>query len=216
MTRIWPFRAVAVAAAILLSGCLLMDERHTWYLDADTGAVAWTVLTQDVRSDARTAGDRDAEELAFWNEVRTENHATARAFRQLGAGTVRTRALRPLPPFSIVTEGEFPTIDALGRGLLAATSLTGTSYLERDATTSVWTLTLRDPNAEGDVEENDVVALLSAIDTLRVVLVRGRFESASGFKLSGDRRVATITLPEDADDNVMVVLRLQWTTDDRL
>ena len=216
MTRIWRFSAVAAAAALLGSGCLLMDERHTWYLDADTGAVVWTVLTQDVRSDARTAADRDAEELAFWNEVRAENHPAARAFRQLGAGAVRTRALRPLPPFSIVTEGEFPTLDALGRGLLAETGLTGTCYLERDASSSVWTLTLRDPHAEDDLDsDDDVAALLSAFDTLRVVLVRGRFESASGFQLSGDRRVATISLPEDVDENVMVVLQLRWTVDGR-
>jgi len=57
--------------------------------------------------------------------------------------------------------------------------------------------------------------LLNDLNQLKVVLIDGRFESAEGFKLSGDRRVATFIDLSDrhevqgADDSV-VTLKLRW------
>jgi hypothetical protein len=55
------------------------------------------------------------------------------------------------------------------------------------------------------------MAVLHNLDSLRIVLARGRFESAQGFDLSADRRVATLSPTPAADpDAPVIVVRLRW------
>lgn len=213
MQNHWRHTGMVLASAALFTGCLIKDVRHIWYLDPASGALNWTVFEDDVRSDAASATDRDLEELAFWREVQAEQHATARAFRQLGAAEIRTRILRARPPYGIVTDATFPSIDELGRRLLVATGLVGSSTLAREDNAMVWTMIARDPHAEDRPPDDDVTALIGDLDSLRIVLAHGRFEEATGFRLDRDHRVATFT-QEDVDqpvDDAMMVLRLRWT-----
>jgi hypothetical protein len=57
---------------------------------------------------------------------------------------------------------------------------------------------------------------MADMDTLRVVLVAGRFEHAEGFELSSDRRVASLKTKEesthDQPEEPTVKLRLAWKT----
>jgi hypothetical protein len=57
------------------------------------------------------------------------------------------------------------------------------------------------------------MALLGDLDTLQVVLVTGRFDSAQMFEISADRRVAKIdrTQLNDMDENAVLVLKLKWS-----
>jgi len=198
-----------VLAAGVTAGCLLKEEHHTWYLEP-TGEVSWSVVEQDVRSDARAEADRLREEAAYWNDVQVQNHEIARAFRDLGATSTRTRVIRSAVPYAVVTDAPFASIDALARQVILLSGLGGTSALERDGEAYVWTMTIRDPRAgETGVPSEDVLALTGALESLRVVLVRGRFESAAGFRLEADRRVAVFESDPETDTGA-VVWQLRW------
>jgi hypothetical protein len=206
-------RSAAVLAALLVaaSGCLMKKVEHTWYLDPVSGEVTWTVFEHDVRSDAATLADRTAEELEYWNGVQTESHTVAMGLRELGGLDVRTRVIRSRVPYSVVTDATFPTIDELGRRLVVLAGFTGTSTLERDGDVLQWTLSVRDPHAEEAVSSETVTELLGDLDSLRVVLTEGRFESAVGFTFDSDQRVASFEEPEQPDEDVIMELRLRWT-----
>ena len=199
-----------------ISGCLIKDVGQTWYVDQE-GAVTWVVIEKDVRSDAGASADRLGEEAAYYQAVMTEMHPVAQGFRAVGASRLRTRVLRAERPFTVVTEGRFSGLDVLGQGLIAAAALTGSSIVTRDAEAWEWTLTMRESQSDTsrDVSE-DVQALLTDFERLRVVLVAGRFDRAHGFTLSQDRRVASFSEDgmSDADADGLHVLRLRWTLND--
>ena len=75
-------------------------------------------------------------------------------------------------------------------------------------------MTIRDPHATDSQVESDnaVMALLESLDILKIVLVAGRFDSAEGFVLSSDHRVATLDeqAMNSGNENPTVVLRLRW------
>lgn len=214
MTAIAARTAIMVVLAGLLTvGCLLKVDTHTWYLEPDTGEVTWMVSERDVRSDAKAAADRLNEETTWWNEVQAGSHSTARAFQRLAALDVETRVLRSRVPFHVVTEASFPAIDELGRRLILVGGLSGTSTIRREGDLVQWTMTVRDPHLAGEPSDEDVSALLGGLSELRVVLARGRFESATGFALEQDRRVATFEEPDDEAD--VMVLQLVWTGQSR-
>jgi len=208
----WRSVTVVAALGLLTSGCLLKNVAHTWYLEPLSGEVTWTVFEHDVRSDAKTSADRMAEELEYWNAVQSTTHPVAQGLREFGAPDVRTRVLRGQVPYSVITDATFPTIDELGRRLIVLTGLAGTSVLERDGDVMQWTLTVRDPHAEDTEMSEGVSALTSDFETLRVVLVEGRFESATGFTLDSDHRVARLDNLDDESEELMLALQLRWTT----
>jgi hypothetical protein len=194
------------------SGCLLKDELHTWYVDR-IGGVVWVVTEKDVRSDAQAAADRDGEEAAYWASVKSETHHMARGLRLLGAEAMRTRVLRAESPFTVVTEGRFSGLGELGQRLIVHAGLTGSSIVTRPDGIWEWTMTVRDPHATGDsVERVDdgLTALLASLDKLQIVLVSGRFEAATGFDLSSDRRIASLTEEAPKSDETTITLMLRW------
>ena len=203
---------VIAAAALTSGGCLLKDVTETWYLEPD-GGVTWVVMEKDVRSDAQAEADRRNEEETYYQDVMREVHPAARGFRALGAARLRTRILRSEIPFSVVTEGRFAALDDLGQRIISMSGLAGTSLLTRDGASREWTFTIRDPHAENSRPDEDVMALLGDLDTLQVVLVTGRFESAQLFEISADRRVARIDRAQlkDMDESAVLVLKLKWT-----
>ena len=63
--------------------------------------------------------------------------------------------------------------------------------------------------------DEDVAALIDDLSQLKVVMIDGRFEAASGFELSADKRVATFKDPAGRDDAhdadaTAITLRLSW------
>lgn len=92
--------------------------------------------------------------------------------------------------------------------------LSGSSVLVRDADAWQWTMTIRDPHAaDSRIDpENAIMSLAESLASLKIVLVSGRFESAEGFVLAGDHRVARFDekATNPAGENPTVVLRLRW------
>lgn len=206
------------AAALLTGGCLLKDVTQTWYIAGD-GTVTWVVIEKDVRSDAKALVDRQSEELGYYQAVVREDHPAARGLRALGVAHLRTRILRSELPYTVVTEGRFTGLDAIGQRLIAMTGLAGTSVLVRDGTSWEWTFTARDPHAaDANVDvDDDVASLMNDLDKLEAVLQSGRFESAQGFTISSDGRKATFDEDQlkDVDEDSVVVLKLRWNTGPR-
>ena len=201
----------------LTSGCLQKDTTGTWYINP-SGEVTWVVVEEDVRSDANTLADRQVEESQYWLAVQQARHPVAAGLQELGGAKLKTIVLRDEAPYSVRTEARFSGLDELGRRMIAAINVMGTSILTRDADTWDWTMTVRDPSSPMSVSEpsDNVNAVMIDMDTLRVVLVAGRFEYAEGFELSSDRRVATLQTkdqPAHAEpEEPTVKLRLVWKT----
>jgi hypothetical protein len=196
----------------MATGCLLKEESHTWYVD-HTGAVTWMVTEKDVRSDAQAVVDRQAEESAYWQAVKSEMHPMARGLRLLGADGLRTRVVRGESPFTVVTDGRFTGLDELGRRILAHAGLSGSSMVSKPDGAWEWTMIARDPHASdnpGDRVDEGLAALLAGLDTLQVVLASGRFESAIGFDLSQDRRIASFRDDGVNSDEMTMRVGLRW------
>jgi hypothetical protein len=202
-------------AAMLTSGCLLKDTTETWYVDG-SGAVTWVVTEKDVRSDANTITDRQQEESVYWLAVQQQRHPMAAGLQELGGAKARTLVLRGEAPYTIQTEAHFTGLDELGRRILAATGAMGDSAITREGPQWEWKLLVRDPASLGSVGEpsEGISALMDDMKALKVVLLSGRFESAQGFDLSNDRRVATL-IEKDATSHSQaeepaLTLRLVW------
>ena len=210
--RILRRAAMLVTLSVLAAGCLLKEESHTWYID-QAGAVTWTVSEKDVRSDAQAMVDRYSEESSYWQAVKSEMHPMGRGLRLLGAEKLRTRVLRAEAPFTVVTEGRFSGLDELGRRLLAHAGLSGSSVVLSTNGTWEWTMTARDPHASDNSSErvdDGLMALLANLDRLQVVLVTGRFDSAAGFTLSQDQRIASIQSDSSNSQETTITLNLKW------
>jgi hypothetical protein len=204
--------------AFLATGCLIKDTTETWYVTA-AGDVTWVVLEKDVRSDAKTAADRQKEESEYWLAVQQQRHPIAAGLQEMGGAKMRTTVLRAEAPYTVQTEARFTGLDELGRRLLASVGVIGTSIVTRDGLAWEWTLVARDPSSLMSTTEpsDEVESVLADADTLRVVLTAGRFVSAEGFSISSDQRVATFELkkepPSDQPEEPVVRLRLAWRND---
>jgi hypothetical protein len=202
-----------VVALTMTAGCLIKDTTQTWYLRPD-GSVTWTVVESNVRSDARAAADRANEETTYWTSVKSETHEVAEAFRLLGGTNLGTRVVRAEVPYTVVTDARFAGIADLGQRLIVEMGLVGSSVLVRDADAWQWTMTIRDPHAaDSQIDpEHAIVSLADTLASLKIVLVSGRFESAEGFVLTSDHRVATFDekATNPGGENQTVVLRLRW------
>jgi hypothetical protein len=206
--------ALVVALGFAASACIVSDTTQTWYVEPN-GRVTWVVDEKDVRSDCQSAEDRRREEADFWLSVQQERHGAAAGLLELSGARAKTLVLRSEVPFHVRTEGKFAGLDVIGQRLIGVVAGTGTSLIKQDADRSEWTLVMRDPAASGTTgDPSDAVAhLIGSLDTLKVVLVGGRFEDAEGFKLSDDRRVASFEATEPdtpKGEEPTVKLRLAW------
>jgi hypothetical protein len=218
MAKSWRGLLLFMVLPFMATGCLQKDRTDTWYLEPN-GTVTWSVIEKDVRSDAKTAADRQTEEATYMTDVRSQMHPLAKGFRVLGAAEIHTKVLRGTSPYSVVTEARFASVDVLGQQVIVRVGLTGSSLLERDATGETWTLTFRDPHSQDTPSQNDedLNALTDGLACLKVILTDGHFVAAGtdGFDISGDGRAATV-IEDKSDvktfeDGGMIVKRLKWT-----
>jgi len=215
MATTWKALATLAIVPFMATACLLKERTDTWYLEP-SGAVSWSVIEKDVRSDAQAAVDRQNEEAAYISAVRSQTHPLARAFGLLGPAPVRTQILRGTLPFTVITQATFASIDALGLRLIGRLRLSGSSVLERSAEGTQWTFSVRDPRAQdaAKADDEDLEELVNGLDGLHVVLTAGHFLAGENVQLSSDRRAATLTFDANAaksDDGGLTVIKLRWS-----
>lgn len=206
--RRWAVMAVAVAMAVMAAACIKRESAATWYIDS-VGHVTWSILERDIRSDATARADRDNEEIQYLAAVKSNQHGAARGLARLGATFLKTTVLQDKPPYTVLTEGQFPGLEDLGQRLITRFGLSGTSTVVREGATFTWSMTISDPKASTgpDSDGDELVDLLG--DKLTVALREGRFLSATGFSVDTEGRIATLNKEDKLDVNEEGVLKLQ-------
>jgi hypothetical protein len=207
--------AVAMLLGCLLlsaSACMKSENTVTWFVDP-SGLVTWSIMERNAHSDSKDRQERDAEESQFIAAARGRQHPAATGLARMSAGFIKATILHDKPPFTILTEGQMPALDVLGRRFMATYGMTGTSLLTRDGEKWVWTWTIDSVPAEpaSDQDAAELTALLG--DHLRVALRDGEFVEASGFSIEDDGRTAELkgdVFDERGKDDPPRVLKLVW------
>lgn len=204
---------LAVGLTLGVTACIISTTHHTIYLEAD-GTVLWTVLEEDVHSDADALADRDREECEWLEAARAGDHGIARGLAVLG-GEPMSRVLRDRRPFAVWTAARFESAETLVRALVDGLDLPARIELTTGPTGGGFLveLDLADADAAVDPAEN-LFDLLAGIEDARLVLVEGEFVAAEGFTLDDDRRVARpVPPPEDLVEAKQGMLRweLRWS-----
>jgi hypothetical protein len=191
MKRMLGIAVCAGLAAMVLPGCLVQDTTEAWYVDA-AGGVSWVATESEVRSNANNLDDRQQEESVYWLAVQQQRHPIATGLQELGGTKLRTTVLRSEAPYTVRTEARFAGLDEIGRRMLASVGALGESTVTHEGPNWEWKVVARDPNSMGSTSEpsEGVSQLMAELPKLKIVLLAGRFESAQGFTLSNDRRVA--------------------------
>jgi len=207
-------RIVMVTMVVALTGgCLTQQIEQRLYLDPQ-GGLSWTVLQQEVRSDARGPSGRAAEEQSFLDRARAAEHGVARAFDALGARRVETLVLRERRPYAVFTSAEMGPVDRVLETFLRRLGVEARAGLLRQGASRHLELVFRPGDGEADVDEDEpALALADDLEAFRFVLTSGRFTAAEGFRLDDDHRAAVMLDPEEGDPERLgdeVVYRLSW------
>jgi len=194
--------ALLVVALLAASACIKEDNTVTLFVDAN-GQVVWSVLERNVRSDAKDRDERLTEEQQFIVAARVHQHPAMTGLQRLAATNIKDSILQDKPPYTVLTEGQFTSLEAMGRRLLNVYGMTGTSVVSRDAEKWIWTLTLE--YVPEDVSDQDAAELTALFgDHLHVALREGEFIDADGFSINEDKRLAELAgnpfEPRDRND----------------
>jgi len=197
----------------LSAACLVRETRHVLYLDPD-GAVTWTVMESGVRSDAQAPADRDGEEMEYLGQVKAGDHDIIRALAALGPRWVDSRTLRDERPFAVWSQARYDSVADLSQRILDRFRVPGQAACWRSGADSHFELVCHPELApDGDDEAKILYPLVEDLDAYHLVLTRGRFTHAEGFRIDGDGRVATLMEPDEQAVKASggeFVLRLTW------
>lgn len=203
--------ALVAAAMLLTAACIDQNTRQIFYLDAD-GAVTWTVVQEEIRSDAEDKLDRIREEREFLQAVDRDEHDVARAFGRLGALWVDTQLVRAQRPYVVVTEARFESVARALEEFLLRVGLEAEAHLEAEGDRMRLTFSYREleGQAEGSGDDEVVESLISDHETYRFVLTEGKFIDARGFRLEA-RDTAAVLVEVDENDEGQAVHSLTWS-----
>lgn len=205
-------RRLAVGTLLVLaSACIQEDNTVTWFLDPN-GEVTWSILERNIRSDFKNRDERMTEEAQFIVAARVHQHPAMTGLQRLVATNIKDTILQDKPPYSVMTEGHFRSLEEVGRRLFVAYGIKGTSVVTHDREKYVWTLTIEATPA--DISEQDTAELTALLGTkLHVALREGEFVEADGFSINDDRRFAELSgnlLEEHSPGDPPRVVRLVW------
>lgn len=212
-------RTAALAGMLVLTpACLVKDTRHTLYLDPD-GRLEWTALETDVHAEGGEPAALAAEEAGYLADVRSGESGIYRAFQSLGAVQADCRILRDRRPFAVWTEARFDSLGAVSQAFLDRFQVPGQATLRTENGETCFELVCY-PEAVGDAGENakPLEALVEDLDHYRIVLTRGRFTGATGFRLEEDGRAAVPVAPGEAavrEAGGMARFELRWQDAER-
>lgn len=204
--------ALVVAVALPTAACLVGERSHTLYLDPD-GSFTWTAVERHIRSDAENAADRDREEAEFLAQARASEQPIARGLRKLEPTALKTDVVRDTRPFAVVSEARYASIEAAFQRVLDGLALPGRAEIARKDGVVRLTVTIEPANFDPESAESDddVVALVGDFENTRIILTRGRFLEATGFKLTDDGAAAT-PLEQEMNETTLapLVYTLAW------
>jgi hypothetical protein len=185
--------AAALVAVVGTAGCLVKETTHRLYL-SPSGAVAWAVLEESVRSTENDPAKRMSEEQEWLAAIARDTHPVAEGLRRLGTNQASTTLLRPARPYMALTDARFDRVDRVTARLFEELGLRGQATLTagRQETTLSVTLDLSSLDDAGSEFESPVTALLEDVDRYRLVLTEGRFTSATGFAILDDGTAAVL------------------------
>jgi len=212
MTRNWKGILLLTTLAPAVTGCLQRETRHSLYLAPD-GAVAWTAIEMDVRSDETDPAKRRSEEQDYLAATATSSHGIGRGLRALGPTRLRTHVLRGERPFVVMSEAEFDRIDRMFERLLTDLRIPGYATLSHDGTRTTLVVHVSLETDAEDVNPSAVTGLFEDADRYRIVLTGGRFVSARGFELVDGGTAALpleITPEQVAESGGVIEWALTW------
>ena len=120
--------AAALVAAVGAAGCLVKETTHRLYL-SPSGAVAWAVLEESVRSNENDRLKRTTEEQEWLDSVAMSTHSVAEGLRRLGTDQTSTTLLRPARPYMALTDARFAHVDRVIARLFEELGLRGEATL---------------------------------------------------------------------------------------
>ena len=207
--------AAALLAAVGATGCLVRETTHRLYL-SPSGAVAWAVLEESVRSMEDDPAQRRSEEQEWLAAIARDTHPVGEALRRLGADETSTTLLRATRPYMALTDARFERVDRLISRLFEELGLRGEAALTvngQETTLSV-VLDLAGLDDPGPEDESPVTALLEDLERYRFVLTDGRFVSATGFAILDEGTAAVLReVPAEMVEARRVLnLKLVWRT----
>ena len=211
MKRNWSLPAGVLAACLLMTGCLVGETTHTLYLDPD-GALTWSVLERNIRSNEDDPAERLAEEEGYIDRAWDGRHDVALALGHLRPLGVSWRVLRGAKPFSVLTEARYESPAHLAWALLDELGARGDAWMEVRGDTTRFVLILDADQECEDEDAPDVLgALVAELEDYRIHLTAGRFVDAVGFDIEGEDNIA---VPEDVEEDEAgeLVYSLTWTT----
>ena len=205
--------AAALVAAVGAAGCLVKETTHRLYL-APSGAVAWAVLEEGVRSTENDRAKRASDEREWLAAIARDAHPVAEGLRRLGAAEASTTLLRPARPYMVLTDARFERVDRVITRLFEELGLRGGAALTvngQETTLSI-VLDLASLDDPGPEQESPVTALVEDVERYRFVLTEGRFVSATGFGiLDGETAAMLQEIPSDIlKARAVVNLQLVW------
>jgi len=203
--------ALVIAAMVLTAACIDQNNRHIFYLDAD-GAVTWTVVQEEIRSDAEDKLDRIREEREFLQTVDRNEHDVARAFGRLGALWVDTQLVRAERPYVVVTEARFESVARALEEFLLRVGFEAEAHLEAEGDRMRLTFSYGEleNDAEGSEDDEVLASLIDDHENYRFVLTEGKFIDAEGFRLE-DQDTAAVLVAVDENDEGQAVHSLTWS-----
>jgi hypothetical protein len=213
-------RTLTLAVVGLMAvGCLTHEARHVFYVDPD-GSVTWTVLQEEVRSDASDRRERDREEEAWQDAVRCGEHPVAKALSRLGPRWVESRFVRDRSPYTVVTEARFDSLATALERFLRGLGLEATAELWFEEDLTHLRFSFSEPEQEeaddgrGGAEEH-LDALLEDVERYRFVLTGGKFVAAEGFRLEANETAAVLLERSDEEIDASrgaAVYSLTWAS----
>jgi hypothetical protein len=208
-------KRIAAAALLVLAGaasaCIQEENSVTWFLDPN-GQVTWSILEKNVRSDSKTRDERQTEESQFIIAARVHQHPAMTGLQRLAASDIKDSILQDKPPYSVMTEGHFRSLEEMGRRLFVTYRIQGTSVVTHDREKWIWTLTIE--SLPPDMSDQDTAELTALLGTkLHVALREGEFVEADGFSINDDRRLAELSgdlFEERKEGDPPKVVKLVW------
>lgn len=207
------------ALAASAAGCIVTERtEHVLYLEPD-GAVTWTVIEHELRSDADEPAARRQEEADYLAAVAAGTQPIADSLRRLGGRSLVSYLARDRRPYTTWTEARFDSVAELADALLAELGVPGGAVLTHEGDLHRLEVELWLPDETASVEDDgdDVfLPLADAVEDHRLVLTAGSFVEARGFHLEDDGRAAVVEKLSDEEIEAAggrIVLSLAWSTD---